>query len=122
MGAGCSGTREVQDDPVEKVEFGLGLKRGDGFGKATKKRHSRPGSIPWRQKGWEVNVSVCGAPATSQLLLWVTHVISATHGWRPEPPQLRGEIWGAHSCNRVNSCPSEGGEGYLEWGLGGGAH
>lgn len=92
MGAGCSGTREVQDDPVEKVEFGLGLKRGDGFGKATKERHSRPGSIPWRQKGWEVNVSVCGAPATSQLLLCVTHVILATHGWRPEPPQLRVEI------------------------------
>lgn len=43
-----------QDDPVEKVEFGLGLKRRDGFGKATKKTNSRPGSIPWRQKGWEV--------------------------------------------------------------------
>lgn len=43
-----------QDDPVKKVEFGLGLKRRDGFGKATKKTNSRPGSIPWRQKGWEV--------------------------------------------------------------------
>lgn len=39
-GGGCSGTREVQDDPVEIVEFGLGLQRGEEFEKATKKRNS----------------------------------------------------------------------------------
>lgn len=38
---GCSGrTREVQDDPVEIVEFGLDLQRGEEFEKAIEKRNS----------------------------------------------------------------------------------
>lgn len=47
MGVGCSGTRKVQNDHVEKVEFGLGLQRGEEFEKATKKRGiPNQGSIP----------------------------------------------------------------------------
>lgn len=35
---------------MEKMEFGLGLQRGEEFEKATKKRDSRPGEHPKEQK------------------------------------------------------------------------
>lgn len=82
---------------MEKMEFGLGFQRREEFEKATKKKKRGipdQGSIPGNPKGWEVTVTSRGTPATSQLLLCITHVISATPGWRPESPLLGMETEG----------------------------